>query len=326
MAEVWALSVALATTLGVTGPVAIALRRRQIVDHPNARSSHSVSTPRGGGIAVVLGLLAGAVAAVAPPLLWGLLGVGLAAAAVGLADDLLELSALLRLALQLLLALAVGLLLLRDVDANVAVGAVLVVFWITAYVNAFNFMDGVNGISGVSGAVAGGWFLLLGRMADDHVLSVGGALLAGACLGFLPWNAPRATVFLGDVGSYGLGLLIGALAVQAVVQGVPPWTAAAPLLLYAADTAWTLLRRVLRGDSWREAHREHVYQRLCDVGLSHLQVSAVVLVVTAGACAAYRWLPGLVATVFTAVLLALYLALPHLPGARVLRGRQPAER
>jgi UDP-N-acetylmuramyl pentapeptide phosphotransferase/UDP-N-acetylglucosamine-1-phosphate transferase len=96
-----------------------------------------------------------------------------------------------------------------------------------------------------------------------------GLALAGAAAGFLPWNLPRARVFLGDVGSYGIGMVVAATSLTAVLDGIPLWMAAAPLAIYLTDTAWALAKRVRRGDSWREAHRDHVYQRLIDVGWSH---------------------------------------------------------
>jgi UDP-N-acetylmuramyl pentapeptide phosphotransferase/UDP-N-acetylglucosamine-1-phosphate transferase len=109
------------------------------------------------------------------------------------------------------------------------------------------------------------------------------AVAAGA-LAFLPWNAVRARVFLGDAGSYGLGVALALLAAQAVVRHVPLEAALAPLALYLADTGWTLQRRVRAGERIFEAHRTHIYQRLCDVGWSHQRVTLATGAVTAGVC------------------------------------------
>ena len=97
--------------------------------------------------------------------------------------------------------------------------------------------------------------------------SGGGALL------FLPWNAGRARVFLGDVGSYALGAGLAVLAAWAVLRGVPTEAVLGPLALYLTDTGWTLLRRIRAGEPWLQSHRTHVYQQWCDAGWSHQEVT-----------------------------------------------------
>jgi UDP-N-acetylmuramyl pentapeptide phosphotransferase/UDP-N-acetylglucosamine-1-phosphate transferase len=111
---------------------------------------------------------------------------------------------------------------------------------VVAVVNAVNFMDGINGISAVTGAVAGAAFAWLGAELDDRTLLVLGAAVAGASLAFLPWNAPRARVFLGDVGSYGLGAALAAGVCLALAAGSTPEAAVGPLALYLADTGTVL--------------------------------------------------------------------------------------
>jgi UDP-N-acetylmuramyl pentapeptide phosphotransferase/UDP-N-acetylglucosamine-1-phosphate transferase len=147
--------------------------------------------------------------------------------------------------------------------------------WLMGFVNAFNFMDGVNGISGAHAVIAGVAYACFGQWRQDPFLVAMGLAVAVGALAFLPWNAVRARVFLGDVGSYALGAALAVLAVTAVVQGVPPEAALGPLALYLADTAWTLQRRVRTGERWTEAHRTHTYQRWCDVGWSHPEVTLV---------------------------------------------------
>lgn len=315
MRELAAFLVALLTTLVLLKPVIDLLRRRSVVDVPNARSSHAVVTPRGGGLGVMAGVVAAVLVSQPPSRLLLLTALAVLAAALGLRDDLVTLPALPRLVLQALLASAGVLVILcenpvRSVGVAMAGGFGFV--WLVGYVNAFNFMDGINGISAITGAATGGWLWLLAHGEGDALLAVGSAALTGACLGFLPWNAPRAKVFLGDVGSYGLGFLLASLGLWAVVVGTDPLQTAAPFLVYVADTAVTLISRVVRGETWHEAHREHRYQQLCAAGLSHAQAAAVVLVFTILACAVSRYTPPEVGLPLIAALLCGYAASPSL--------------
>ena len=278
-------------------PVTISLLRRAAAfDVPNERSSHTVPTPRGGGAPIAIGLVLVALVLRSPAALAFAIAVA-AFAAIGLADDLTGLPAGRRLMLQGAGALAAATALVIALGrvsgaagaappsgllASVALRhvaltavAVALAIWITGFVNAFNFMDGVNGISGVHAALGGAAYAALGAWRPDvFLIAAGGAVAAGA-LAFLPWNAVRARVFLGDVGSYGLGAALAVLAGCAVIGGVPPEAAAAPVALYLADTGWTLLRRIRAGERCFEAHRTHTYQQLCDAGWSHQRVTAV---------------------------------------------------
>ena len=145
---------------------------------------------------------------------------------------------------------------------------------IAAYINIANFMDGINGISSFHGILAGAAYAVAGVLAGQPWLTAGGAVLAMAFLGFLPWNLSRGSVFLGDVGSYLLGASVAALAVAGFLSGVYVEYVLSPILVYLADTGYTLLRRIKAGERWYASHREHVYQRLTDVGFSHLQSAA----------------------------------------------------
>ena len=157
----------------------------------------------------------------------------------------------------------------------------LATFTLVGFVNAFNFMDGINGISAFTAIVGSGWFLVLGFREDAETLVVLAAVVLGTSLAFVPWNVPRAALFLGDSGSYALGAGLGVMALLAVSAGSGMVEAFAPLSIYLLDTAWTLARRVLRGDAWHQAHREHVYQRLSDRSRSHWRVSLTVAVAVA---------------------------------------------
>jgi UDP-GlcNAc:undecaprenyl-phosphate GlcNAc-1-phosphate transferase len=128
--------------------------------------------------------------------------------------------------------------------------------------------------------IAGVAYACFGQWRQDPSLVALGLAVAVAALAFLPWNAVRARVFLGDVGSYALGAALAVLAVTAVIQAVPLEAALGPLALYVADTAWTLQRRVRAGEHWTQAHHTHTYQRWCDVGWTHQEVTLVTAATT----------------------------------------------
>ena len=309
------LSVALVVAVVVTGVAIPVLRRARVLDVPNQRSSHVDVTPRGGGVGVVAGVAAGVAFGGTDRDVAVVLTGAAVAALVGLVDDLRGLGALTRLAVQVVLAAIVALLLLSGRDDAVVllvVGGAAAAVWLVGCLNAFNFMDGINGISGLTALVAGGWYGWLGHDLSYDALQVAGLALAGAALGFLPWNAFRARVFLGDVGSYGLGFAIGGLAVVALLAGASWLQALAPLAIYLADTAWTLLDRVRRGETWHEAHREHVYQRLVVAGWSHQVTALLVAGLALVVCLLAGWAPLPAATLGGVVVVAGYLSLPRL--------------
>jgi UDP-GlcNAc:undecaprenyl-phosphate/decaprenyl-phosphate GlcNAc-1-phosphate transferase len=308
-------------------PVLIPFLRRAAVDVPNARSSHSVPTPRGGGAPVAVGLVAAALLVHDAVALMFAAAVA-AFAAIGFADDLSALPAGRRLAMQGLVSLTVAGVLAARTGlplALMAAAAVVLAVWLIGFVNAFNFMDGVNGISAATALLGGAYYACLGWLRPDAFLTAAGAAVAAGALAFLPWNAVRARVFLGDVGSYALGVALALLAACAVIRHIPLEAALAPLALYLADTGWTLQRRIRAGERIFEAHRTHAYQRLCDVGWSHQRVTAATAAVTAAVClagmASLTGHPALraAADLAAAALLAAYLRSPVLLGrARAL--------
>ncbi|MBA2323142.1 MAG: UDP-phosphate glycosyltransferase [Pseudonocardiales bacterium] len=197
---------------------------------------------------------------------------------IGLVEDLHGIPILARLVLQLgVSALVSALLVLSGPQPLLAPLLVVIIstVWITGFANAFNFMDGINGISGAHAVLGGLAFVVIGKLSRDPSLLVVAAIVVAAGLAFLPWNAVNAKVFLGDVGSYTLGAVLAVLVVYSVLRGVPVEAALAPLSLYLADTGWTLGRRILRKTTWLQPHREHAYQRLCDAGWAHHQVTAL---------------------------------------------------
>ncbi len=267
------------------------LARAGVLDVPNARSSHTKPTIRGMGITTAVALPAAVLAAIFLPqsgnerqaslTLVVILGVVLAASAIGWLEDIRGLSVKIRAGLQLAVGgLATAAVAILDPGEQqlwlIPIGAIAV----AAYVNVANFMDGINGISGTHGLVVGGFYAYAGYVAGHGWLVYVGIAIALAFAGFLPWNLSRNKVFLGDVGSYLLGASIAVTAMCAFLAGVPAEYIFSPVLIYLTDTFVTFLRRLLAGERWYVAHRQHVYQRLTIVGLSHVQATAVVCTAT----------------------------------------------
>ena len=277
---------ACAFTAAACVPVLKLLRKRAIVDVPNHRSSHTVATPRGGGLAVAIGSLV--TVAVVSNHLPGLLMVALGSAAfavLGLIEDLRGVDVGGRLVAQTALAIAATAAVNNTTDRRVSAGIILLLMvmalFVVSYVNAFNFMDGVNAISAAQAMVAGVALAVLGHHFHVLSLEVGAGILAGAALGFLPFNAPRARMFLGDVGSYFMGTWIALLMVLAVLEHVPFVAAVSPAAIYGIDTASTVIRRRRNHEAVFEPHRSHVYQQLARRFRSHMMASAVVSAATA---------------------------------------------
>lgn len=234
--------------------------RRDLVDQPGERRSHSVATPRGGGIAIVISVLVAALAlALRYPqqiVLLTAFVIGLVlVAGIGLIDDHRPLSPWLRLAVHAMAAVvfALGLAGVYG-DLLIVVVALVAVMVLT---NVWNFMDGINGIAaGQAALVSAGLFAVLGGAWGWLALA-----LVAANVGFLPFNFPRARIFLGDVGSGALGYAVAALSVVAYADHATHWTLIAmPLSAFLVDSALTLLRRLLRGERWWTPHTQHAYQ------------------------------------------------------------------
>ncbi len=264
----------------VVAPVAVwALRRRGVLDVPGSRTLHEIPTARGGGLAVgpavtIAALLSGELSVTLLTVVLSALALGV----IGFVDDIRGLPALPRLGAQVVAGLTVAIVVSEGVVPlpllSVPAGALACVY----YINAFNFMDGINGISVAQTTVAGVHLAIVGRSIDVDEITVVGLAVTGAALAFAPWNAPHARLFLGDVGSYFLGFILAGTALVAVISGASVLLVVAPFTLYLVDTASTLVRRFRRGVRLTEAHREHAFQRLVASGYSHVRVSFCVLV------------------------------------------------
>jgi Fuc2NAc and GlcNAc transferase len=248
---------------------------RNLLDVPNARSSHTLPTPRGGGVAIVLTVLLGlpllAWVGVLPwPEMVGLWGAGALVALVGFADDHGHIAAGWRLLVHFFAASWAlvwmgGLPPLPVLGAIVAAGwfaQVLAALYLVWLLNLYNFMDGIDGLAGVEAitvCAGGGLLCLLG--APEVMVWVVPLLLLGAVAGFLCWNFPPARIFMGDAGSGFLGLMLGLLSIQAAwVNPSFFWAWLILLAVFVIDATLTLLRRLVRRQKPYEAHRSHAYQ------------------------------------------------------------------
>jgi Fuc2NAc and GlcNAc transferase len=270
-------------------PVAKILARLGAVDQPNARSSHLKPVVRGGGIAMAGGAFLLVFCGL--PLQWGVTSVMLSAAlgigVVSFYDDIKSVGAAIRFGCHSMAAIA-ALVALHFSGLGLGLGSQGISFpvmalmwllgflWIVGYTNAFNFMDGINGLAAGQAIVTGFGMALLSVVVSGQWSVVSSPILwslaiASAALGFLPHNFPRARMFMGDVGSAPLGFCLALLTLWlALAAGA--WMLIPLVLLHAnfvLDTGITLVRRILRGERWYDAHREHFYQRLIRSGKSH---------------------------------------------------------
>ena len=179
----------------------------------------------------------------------------------------------------------------------------LFVIWMT---NLYNFMDGSNGMAGLQGVFAAGVLAVLFHFSGDDQFSLLALLLAACCAGFLPWNLGHARVFMGDVGSLVLGFLFAAFLLYGIGTGAFDYSVALMvMLLYLTDASLTLLMRVIRGERWYNAHRQHLYQRLIAHGWTHSRVAMLYQAINLTLV-----LPGIVIAVnFPALAWAVALAL-----------------
>ena len=305
------------------------LRRAGVVDVPSHRSSHTLSTVRGGGIAIGCGITVATILAmvwsVSEDGVFGLGGVLLPIgflvltwcySAIGMSDDLDSLRPAGRLIGQVILALLFSAIIAMFSTQGIAHVIAFAVIGVTT-VNAVNFVDGLNGYVTEWTIVTAGWFAFVGSWVGENDIALLALALAGAAVGFLPFNLGRAKAFLGDTGSYGIGAAVFALAVWLFVQGVPIVVIIAPMIFVFFDVGLTLVMRLFRGENILLPHREHIYQRIQQAGWSHSSVSLFHAALSVLACmmAIPTLISGNTATtypahVFWVGLLALYALLP----------------
>jgi Fuc2NAc and GlcNAc transferase len=266
--------------------------RTGILDSPNERSSHSIDTPRGGGVGVVVPMLI----ALSIMMMNGsydrrtlivFLFVVILLAIVGWLDDRYGLHFFVRIIAQILGGVVVlgviGSFEYLEIAANAIplnfLAPVITLLWFLWMTNLYNFMDGIDGIAAGQGAIAGCFLGIWFTIHDDHVMALFSYVIMAASLGFLVWNWAPARVFMGDVGSSTLGGVFAVIALVAYKTHQIPFGAFVLLFgVFLADATVTLIKRILQGKVFWKAHREHLYQRAVIAGWSHAQVTTTVII------------------------------------------------
>ncbi|MEN6625148.1 MAG: hypothetical protein ABFD69_02850 [Candidatus Sumerlaeia bacterium] len=301
---------ALVAARGLTGLARLLAVKYGIVSHVTERSSHTRDTARLGGLGLNGGFLIGAGLFLAAlwfmphrgavmigynPELVGWLAIGWAGMFLtGLLDDLLDLPALVKLALMVIAAtasvwggrMAPNLVEFPYIPSwlDRALEIAAAVFWVIFFTNGFNFMDGMDGLA-ANFARAAATFMFVSVLVGTFILGVphmirGEAyllpILAMACWGFLHWNRPPAQVFMGDCGSLSLGYLLAVYLLLGATQRLGfylGWVTSLTILMpFLFDVVLTLIRRARRGENLLKAHKEHLYQRLNQTGRGHARV------------------------------------------------------
>jgi Fuc2NAc and GlcNAc transferase len=280
--------------------------KRELLDHPNERSSHKVPTPRGGGLAIVI-LVIGVS-------LWSALETGLdrgliytvggvIVAWLGWRDDLHSLSPWIRFAGQGIVAAisifglgyfkVVTIPMFGELQLGV-VGIVITFLWIIGLTNAYNFMDGIDGMAGGVALSAGiGWMWLASNMHNAFAFWVALAITASS-LGFLGHNWSPAKIFMGDVGSTFLGYSFAVLPLIASTQGGDALLLGTLLMwTFIMDAGVTFIGRLIKRENVFAAHRSHLYQRLVTAGYKHKTISLLYILLTLLAgFLSYQWSQG----------------------------------
>ena len=278
----------------------------RVMDTPDARKSHSRPTPKGGGVGVVVAFLVGVAilyryaefSRLADPYFRGLIAASVAIAVVAFLDDLRDWPFIVKLAAQIgaaLAAVATGLYVrvfhlpyFGAVDIG-WLGIPVTLAWILFATNAMNFIDGLNGLAAGVALIAAGFLCVIGAGQGGWFVYFASLLLAAGLVGFMPFNYPRARIFMGDVGSQFCGFVLAVLAVAASrFDAVELSFLIVPMLLSGVlfDVTFTLIRRALAGERITAAHRGHLYQLAQRSGVPAARVSAIHwgFAVLGGAC------------------------------------------
>lgn len=317
--------------------------RERLMDTPNERSSHTIPTPRGGGVGILAAfIMAGLTLRIPTTFLFAAILIS----AVSLFGDYFRISVRFRLVVQCISTSILLFPLLPRLTAHYALSNFgfsphlfflilpLIFIFLIGTANFYNFMDGINGIAGLSGAIG---FGLLGLYtlyrpppdAFQNTLSLLSICISLASVGYLPFNMPRARVFMGDVGSILLGFVFAGLVVTLSRNYLEMVCFAALLFPFYADELTTMVVRIRDRENLTRSHRRHLYQLLVnELGIAHERISAAYgaaqLVVGAGALIAYPFGVWTVLVFLSACFIGFTLFTVHVRriAANVLKPRQ----
>jgi len=265
--------VAAAVTFLLTTILLSSKAANRIQDIPNERSLHQAPVPRIGGLALMIGIFSGWMM-ISNSLTWWILLPLLMLFIISALDDIRGLSVRYRLLVHMgaawLLVLGCGLF-----AQNLIVG-ILVLFLVVWVINLYNFMDGADGLAGGMALFGFGMYGMAALFGHDIRFAMLNFSVAAAALSFLYFNFYPAKVFMGDAGSIPLGFLAAAVGVWGWQKDI--WPAWFPLLVFSPfvlDATVTLLKRAMRREKVWQAHREHYYQRIVQLGFGHRNTAFV---------------------------------------------------
>ncbi len=268
------------------------------IDVPkDERRMHKEPIPRLGGLAVFFAFLVAVILLVPVDIeLQGILLGSVVIVVLGVIDDSVSLPAIVKLFVQIAAALIVVLHGVRiDVFSNVNLfsnnaylslgmwSAPVTVIWIVAITNAVNLIDGLDGLSVGVCTIASISLLLISAIVSEFMIVVIMAALAGACIGFLPYNMNPAKIFVGDTGATFLGFILATMSIQGMFKTYAILSFAAPFLVLGLpifDTAFAICRRLLHGQSPMQADRGHIHHRLIDVGFNQKQTVLILYLIS----------------------------------------------
>lgn len=266
--------------------------KKNIIDNPNERSSHTMPTPRGGGVAVVISYLLSLAGLVYLGYLTPSIGIivivaGFIIALLGFLDDHGHINALVRLAIHFLVAIGVVVALGGFTEVTIFndlklgfIANIIAVLFLVWLLNLYNFMDGINGIASIEAITSVLSMALIYWVLNSALNSQVLSLMAATVFGFMLWNFPKAKIFMGDACSGFLGLVLGIWALYALKQDIDLFCAWVICLgVFIVDATFTLIRRVLNGHKMYDAHRSHAYQYASRKYQSHTKATLGVLTI-----------------------------------------------
>lgn len=274
--------IAFAVVVGLTWRFCDPASWLHILDHPNERSLHTRPIPRSGGVAILGGLVLGAVwAGLSYPQgekLGMVLAIGAPLVVISFVDDRRGVHSGVRMLVHTVVAfMLIGFGYIPDIielpglswQVSFLTKSLLVV-WVIWMINLFNFMDGMDGFAAGMAVIGFTTFAILGQRAGDPLFAIASLLVVAAATGFLLFNFPPARIFLGDTGSSTLGFLAAAFGLWASRDDLfPLWISILIFSPFIVDATVTLIRRLVQGEKIWQAHKTHYYQRLVRLGWGH---------------------------------------------------------